>query len=525
MSEDSSPGTAGGRRSGSRRRGNRGGPEVGQPVKRDVNYRQLKNPFPTMDLFSADQVEDMHQTALRMIEELGMKVLLPEARKLFAAGGAQVDESTQMVRIGREMVEAALATAPRSIACRAGAAKRNFVLELGSLVFQAGAGAPYATDLERGRRAGSASDYVEYLKLTQHFDVLQMISPQVEPQDVDNHLRHYFTTHAQMTLTDKFPFIFSRGTPQVMDCFEMIRDFRGISDDDFRARPHCYTIINTNSPRTLDIPMAQGLIDFARHGQMSIVTPFTLMGAMAPITVAGSITLSHAEALASIVLTQLARPGAPVCYGTFTSNVDIKSGAPAFGTPAHFQASLAAGQLARHIGLPWRSAAGSASNLNDVQAANENQMGLWGCLMAGATVVIHAAGWIEGGLTVSFEKLVTDVEVLNMVAELCAGAQAGADEIGYDNAIAEVEPQGHFFATSQTMDRYNTEFYQPIVHDYANFGTWTERGSIDANQRATAVWQGIVRDFQAPDVDGARVEALQAFIDRRSAEGGAPPES
>ncbi len=141
MSEDSAAGTAGGRRSGGRRRGNRGGPEVGQPVERDVNYRQLKNPFPTMDLFSADQVEDMHQTALRMIEELGMKVLLPEARKLFAAGGARVDESTQMVHIGSDMVEAALASAPRSIACRAGARRRDFVLELGSLVFQAGAGA------------------------------------------------------------------------------------------------------------------------------------------------------------------------------------------------------------------------------------------------------------------------------------------------------------------------------------------------------------------------------------------------
>ncbi|MAW52929.1 MAG: trimethylamine methyltransferase [Geminicoccus sp.] len=513
------------RRTTRRRRGNRSGSEVGQPVERDVNYRQLKNPFPTMDVFSADQINDMHETALRMLEELGMKVLLPEARKTYAAGGARVDKGSQMVHIGREMVEAALLSAPKSITCHAGARSRDFVLELGSLVFQAGAGAPYATDLVKGRRAGSARDYVDYLKLTHHFDVLQMISPQVEPQDVATNVRHYFTTHAQMTHTDKFPFIFSRGTPQVIDCFEMIRDFRGLSDADFQAAPHCYTIINTNSPRTLDIPMAQGLIDFARHGQMSIVTPFTLMGAMAPITVAGSITLSHAEALAAIVLTQLTNPGAPVCYGTFTSNVDIKSGAPAFGTPAHFQASLAAGQLARHIGLPWRSAAGSASNLNDVQAANENQMGLWGCLMAGASVVIHAAGWIEGGLSVSFEKLVTDVEVLNMIAELCAGAQAGPDEIGYANAIQEVEPQGHFFATSQTMARYNTEFYQPIVHDYANFGTWTERGSVDANQRATAVWQNIVNNAQGPTVDGGKVEALQAFIDRRTAMGGALPES
>ena len=199
----------------------------------------------------------------------------------------------------------------------------------GSLIFQPGAGAPHATDLERGRRPGTAVDFRELVKLTQHFDVLQMVPPLVEPQDVPMNLRHYFTIEAQLTLSDKLPFIFSRGTPQVMESFEMMRDFRGLSDDAFLAESHCYTIINTNSPRQIDIPMAQGLIDFARHGQVSIITPFTLMGAMAPITVDAAMTLSHAEALAAITLTQLARPGAPVCYGTFTSNVDMKSGAPA----------------------------------------------------------------------------------------------------------------------------------------------------------------------------------------------------
>ena len=382
-----------------RSRRSRGRANDGPAMARRVNYRQLRNPFPLMPVFPDDQVEDMHQTAPRVLEELGMRVLLPEARSIFAKGGARVVD--EMVFIGRDMVEAAIAAAPRSITCRGGARSRDVVLELGSLIFQAGAGAPHATDLERGRRPGSARDYIEYLQLTQHFDVFHMISPQVEPQDVPTHLRHYFTTEAQLTWSDKFPFTFSRGTPQVMDCFEMIRDFRGLSDEAFHAEPWTYTIINTNSPRALDIPMAQGLIDFARHGQVSIITPFTLMGAMAPITVAGAITLSHAEALAAITLTQLVKPGAPVCYGTFTSNVDMKSGAPAFGTPSHFQASLAAGQLARKLGLPWRSAAGSASNLNDVQAANENQLGLWGCLMAGATVVIHAGGWLESGLTVS----------------------------------------------------------------------------------------------------------------------------
>lgn len=499
--------------------------EASSTPKRDVNYRQLKNPFPTMDVFSADEIAHMHETALRTLEDLGIKVLLPEARKIFATGGARVDEGNDMVFIGRDMVSAALGAAPRSIQCRAGAHRRDFTLELGSLVFQAGAGAPNATDRERGRRPGSASDYIEYLKLTQHFDVFQMISPQVEPQDIDTKLRHYFTTEAQLTHSDKFPFVFSRGTPQVMDCFEMLRDFRGLSDGEFRAGPHCYTIINTNSPRTLDIPMAQGLIDFARMGQMSIVTPFTLMGAMAPITVAGAITLSHAEALAAITLVQLANPGAPVCYGTFTSNVDMKSGAPAFGTPSHFQASLAAGQLARHIRLPWRSAAGSASNVNDVQAANENQFGLWGCLMAGATVIIHSAGWLEGGLSVSYEKLVTDAEVLNMIAELCAGAQAGQAEIGFDTALSEVEPSGHFFSATQTMERYNTAFYEPVVHDYANFGTWSERGALDCSTRATDVWKRILSDFTPPETDGTRREALKAFIAKRTSEGGAPPES
>ncbi|MCY4336958.1 MAG: trimethylamine methyltransferase family protein [Litoreibacter sp.] len=360
----------------SERRGRRRGRAEAHtaPAARDVNYRQLKNPFPSMEVFSADEIANMHDTALRTLEELGMKVLLPEATEIFRKGGARVEGD--MVFIGRDMVEAALKTAPKSIDARAGARHRDLTLELGSLMFQPGAGAPHATDLERGRRPGSARDYIEYTQLNQHFDVLQMLSPSVEPQDVETHLRHYFTTEVQLTHSDKFPFVFSRGTPQVMDCFQMIRDFRGLTDAEFAANPHCYTIINTNSPRTLDIPMAQGLIDFARHGQMSIVTPFTLMGAMAPITVAGAITLSHAEALAAITLVQLVKPGAPICYGTFTSNVDMKSGAPAFGTPTHFQASLAAGQLARLIGLPWRSAAGSASNLNDVQAANENQMGL-----------------------------------------------------------------------------------------------------------------------------------------------------
>ncbi|MBK0399551.1 trimethylamine methyltransferase family protein [Limibaculum sp. M0105] len=491
---------------------------------RSVNYRQLRNPFPQMAVFSADRIAAIHDAALSVLEGLGIRVLLPEARAVFRAAGARVDDETGMVHLGREIVEAALASAPTSITCRAGTRSRDVVLEPGSLVFQPGAGAPHATDLARGRRPGTGRDFRELVQITQAFDVLHMVPPLVEPQDIATSLRHYFTMEAQLTLSDKLPFIYSRGTPQVMDCFEMVRDFRGLSDEAFQSESHCYTIINTNSPRQLDIPMSQGLIDFARYGQVSIVTPFTLMGAMAPITVAGALTLSHAEALAAIALTQLVRPGAPVCYGTFTSNVDMRSGAPAFGTPEHFKASLAAGQLARHIGLPWRCASGSAANINDTQAAHETQFALWGCLLAGATVIIHAAGWLEGGLTVSYEKLITDLEVLQMVAELCAVTPAGEGELALD-ALAEVPPGGHFFGAAHTMARYQTEFYEPLVADWSNFGTWAERGSRDSNSRATAIWKEIVATDARPQADADRVGRLHDFIARRSADGGAPPES
>ncbi|MBE1283831.1 MAG: trimethylamine methyltransferase [Rhodobacteraceae bacterium] len=507
-----------------RRRGRDRAREAAQAPQRKVDYRNLKNPFPPMNAFSDDRIEAVHESSLRVLEELGIKVLLPAARKLFLAGGAKVDEANEMVFIGREMVEAALATAPKQIQLRAGSRDRDLVLELGSLVFQPGAGAPHATDLVRGRRPGSLRDFQEMVKITQHFDVLHMVPPLVEAQDIPMHLRHYAMTETELLLSDKLPFIYSRGTPQVMDGFEMIRSFRGLSEEEFHAESHCYTIINTNSPRVIDMPMAQGLIDFARAGQMSIVTPFTLMGAMAPITVAGALTLSHAEALAAITLTQLAKPGAPVCYGTFTSNVDMKSGAPAFGTPEHFTASLVAGQLARKVGLPWRCASGSAANINDAQAANESQFGLWGCLMAGATVIIHSAGWLEGGLSVSYEKIITDLEVLQMLAELCAGTPATDADIALD-ALREVQPSGHFFGATHTMERYQTQFYEPVVADWSNFGTWTERGGVDANHRATGIWQGIVDNFNPPAHDPDRVEQLAQFIARRTEQGGAPPES
>jgi len=486
------------------------------------NYRDLRNPFTPQKFYSDDQVNALHENALRVLGELGIKVLLPEARELYRSAGALVDETTEMVRIGPEIVADALGSAPGEFTLRGGVPEADVRFCPGALVFVSGAGCPNATDRLRGRRPGSMRDFRELCRITAGFDVMHIQNAVVEPQDVPAHLRHYATTRHQLLTSPKVPFVFSRGRAQVEDCFEMIRIWRGLSDDGFRAEPFTKTIINTNSPRVLDRPMAQGIIDHARWGQMTVVTPFCMLGAMAPVAVPGALSLQHAEALAGIVLNQLASPGAPVMYGNFASNVDLKSGAPAFGTPEHVRATIGSGQLARHIGLTWRSAAGCAGNANDAQAAHETEISCWAAVMAGATLIVHSAGWMEGGLTLGYEKLVTDMEMVQIFAELCASNAVDSGELSFE-AIREVRPGGHFFGARHTLERFYTAFYEPLSWDLSNFGTWSENGAMTADERATGIWQERLAAHRDPPHDAGRLEALDAFIARRTAEGGAPP--
>ena len=503
------------RRSGGRRKSG----DAPQEAARQPNYRQLRHPFEPQEMFSLDEVENIHKTALRLIEELGIKVLLPEAREIFAAAGARV-YGDDMVYIGRDIVEAALASAPASINMRAINPKRQQVYENGAMLFQAGAGCPNATDFERGRRPGDLQGYEETIKLAQSFDVIHLFGPSVEPQDVPAHLRHYDMMRAQLEFGDKPLFVYSRGRGQVEQSFEMIQLAHNLSADDFANGVWGTTVINSNSPRMLDNPMAQGIIDFARAGQLSIITPFCLAGAMAPITVAGALTLQHAEALTGITLAQLAKSGAPVSYGGFSSNVDMKSGSPAFGTPEHMKMQIGAGQLARGIGLPWRSATGSASNTPDMQAALETNMALWGAAMGNATLTLHAAGWLEGGLSFGYEKFINDIEALQTLAEMCVKPSGNDAEIGWE-ALAEVQPGGHFFATQHTMDRYKTAFYAPLVADLQNFGAWEDAGGLTSAQRATGIWKNVLAGFTAPPTGETAKERLAGYIEEKSAKGGA----
>ncbi len=492
------------------------------PSRRQPNYRQLRHTFPPQSVLPDEAVTRIHDMALKVLSDLGLKILLPEARSLFRAAGASVDDVSQMVRIGPEIIDQALATAPRSFRLRASNPDREQDYREGAMLFAAGAGCPNATDLERGRRPGSLRDYEETLKLQQSFDVIHIHGPSAEPQDVPAELRHYDMMRGQMVLGDKPMFVYARGRGQTEECLRMIALGLGLGDAELAADPWCYTVINTNSPRQIDVPMAEGLIDFARAGQLCIVTPFCLAGAMAPVTVTGALVLQHAEALGAIALTQLARPGAPVSYGGFGSNVDMKSGAPAFGTPEHMKMSIGSGQLARHIDLPWRSAAGSAANAADMQAAGENHMALWAATLANATLTIHAAGWLEGGLTFGYEKFINDIEALQTLAELATPTATDEDSLGW-SALADVAPGGHFFATGHTMDRYATAFYEPLIADLSNFGTWSETGGKSSDSRATGTWKGLLARYTPPPGSEERAARLTDFIAKGRARGGVRP--
>jgi len=485
---------------------------------RTANYQYLKNPFNPPAPYSADRIQAMHEAALDLLENKGMKILLPEARDLFRAAGASVDE--QMVYIGREIVESALATAPKRIDAYGGAPHRQVRLQQGWINYMAGSGAPNCSDRIRGRRPGSERDWRELITLHQHYDVLTMLGPMIEPQDVPINLRHYVQLEAQLTLSDKLPFGYARGQAQSLETFELLAAYRGLDETDFRKTPSIYTIVNTNSPRQLDKPMAQGLIDYARYGQIGVVTPFCLMGAMAPVTIAGALVLSHAEALSAIALMQLAKPGAASVYGAFVSNVDMRSGSPAFGTPEQVQANLVAGQMARLIGLPWRCASGSAANANDAQAAHETQAGSWGATLAGCSMLIHSAGWLEGGLVQSYEKMLTDLDMVMLLAELCREVPEDDGDLALD-ALDTIEPGGHFFAAEHTMQRYQSAFHTPQLSDWSNHGAWEDAGSKTVDERATERWQALLANPKSPELMEGRVEELRARIAQLTANGGA----
>jgi trimethylamine--corrinoid protein Co-methyltransferase len=287
-----------------------------------------------------------------------------------------------------------------------------------------------------------------------------------------------------------------------------------VDREELAERPALLAIINTNSPMLFDTPMTEAVLELASAGQACCITPFTLAGSMSPATLAGTLMQQTAEVLGVAAFAQTVKPGAPIVYGSFASNVDMQSGAPALGTPEYTKSAQASGQIARALGLPFRSSNTTVSNCVDAQAAFESEMSLWGSVMGHANLVNHAAGWLEGGLTASFEKLIIDAEMLQMMAEYLRPIDVNDDELAVD-AIAEVGPGGHHFGTGHTLARYETAFYAPLIANRQNFESWQEAGSIDIATRANSVWKQMLNEYEQPLLDPAVEEALVSYADKR----------
>jgi len=486
-------------------------------------WRALRNPYPTLRVLSEDQVEALHAAALRILEELGVEFLLPEAVAMLRRAGASVAADGLRVRFDRAMVAEQVAKAPPRFALHARNPAHDLTIGDGHLVFACVGSAPNASDLAGGRRPGNWRDFQDFVRLGQALNSVHCFGGYpVEPIDLPAPTRHLDCMRAFIALSDKVFRPYALGGGRIRDGIAMARIARGIPEEQLQREPSLFTNINVNSPLRIDGPMLQGVLEMARFNQPVAVTPFTLAGAMSPATLAGALAQQNAEALAGIVFCQVARPGMPVIYGGFTSNVDMKTGAPAFGTPEYARAAVAGGQLARRYNLPYRSSNANAANALDAQAAYESQTSLWSAALGGANLMLHAAGWMEGGLVASFEKMVLDAELLQALAEFLQPIAIDEDTLGLD-ALREVGPGGHFFGAAHTLQRYETAFYQPLVSDWRNHETWREAGSPDAAQHAHRLYKQLLAEYQPPPLDPAIAEELDAYVAKRKEEGGVGP--
>jgi trimethylamine--corrinoid protein Co-methyltransferase len=490
-------------------------PATRSPVAiHQIERKTLRNRFQPLQALDEEQLEFIHDISLRIVEEQGIEVMGDLALDLFRKAGASVDERG-VVRMDRGLLLETVAQAPE----RFEVTPRNpeNTLKVGGDVINFGlvSGTPNVHDNINGRRAGNFEDYKKLISFGQYFNVLTFYGNQATaPTDMPANSRHLDTTLINLTLSDKPFFATGIGGGRARDAIEMCAIARGLDMDDMVSNPSVMNNINVNSPRKLDDSMAYGAMQLAMYGQPVTVTPFTLMGAMTPSTMAGALAQQNAEALVGIALLQLTRPGVPCVYGGFTSNVDMRSGSPAFGTPENALANIAGGQLARKYRLPYRSSACNASNAVDAQATYETQMALWGAVMGYGNLIYHTAGWLEGGLVASFEKLVIDCEMLQHMSRMLEPLKIDLDEVGLD-AMQEVGPGGHFFGCAHTMERYKTAFYEPFISDWQNSENWVAAGSKDATARATELWPKILDEFEPPPIEADRREALEAYVARR----------
>ncbi|MXZ81839.1 MAG: trimethylamine methyltransferase family protein [Gammaproteobacteria bacterium] len=480
-----------------------------------IPHDRIVNPYSPIELVSEDELQALHDGSMRVLEEIGLEIVSDRARELMVAHGARIDPATGYVTLDRDLVMRAISTIPETFVLHARNPRYNSVYGGNHLNFTMVASAPNSSDLDRGRRSGNFDDFCRFLKLGQSFNVIGAFSGYpVEPTDLPTHTRHLDAYEAFITLTEKPWHAYSLGNGRIEDAIEMICMARSIDRERLKREPSIMTVVNTNSPLKVDGPMLEGLMTMAEFGQPVVVTPFTLAGAMSPVTLAGALSQQNAEALGVLAVTQMVNPGAPAMYGGFTSNVDMKSGAPAFGTPEYSKAVCIGGQLARKYRIPYRTSNVNASNCVDAQAAWESGMSLWAAVMAHGNMIKHSGGWLEGGLCASFEKLIVDMEMVQMMTEFLKPVQVDESELAFD-AIRSVGAGGHFFGTAHTIERYRDAFHTPICSDWSNFETWTENGSVQTAERANRLFKSVLETYEEPPLDESVREAVREYVVHR----------
>ncbi len=453
---------------------------------------------------------------MHILENVGLDFLDDEALDIWQKAGAKVDRQARHVWIDGGLIMEAIASAPATFTWRARNPAHNVDIGSNAITFAVQAGMPYVTNFDTGRHVGTLQDLENLTKLAQMCNVLHFPNGAlVEPQDIPISVRHLKRTFTALTLTDKPVRSVPHGRVIPDDDIQLAEIVFG---PDISSQPVLGATINVNSPLRYDDRMLGGMISYARHGQVSVITPFILIGAMSPITLAAALAQQNAEVLAGVALTQLVNPGAPVIYGGFTTNVDMKSGSPAFGTPEGAWAIMVGAQLARRYKLPYRSSGSlNTANVPDAQAAYETQWTLWPAIMAHANYIHHAAGWLESGLTVSYEKFIIDVENIAMFYHFLNGFAINDDTLALD-MIAEVGSGGHHFGTAHTQARFSTEFYQPFLSQRLAYEPWQAAGSWDVAKRAHTIWKELLAQYEPPPLDPAIREALQDYIARREPE-------
>lgn len=501
-----------------RRRGRGGGGAARRAERSAVKIetaKYIERNIPNFEILNDEALEIIENNAETILAEVGVNFIdNPAALERWREAGADIEG--ERVRIPRGLARKLCSTAPSEFTQHARDPEKSVVIGGRNLVLAPVYGPPFVRDASGGRRYATMADFEKFVKLAYMSKWLHHSGGTIcEPTDIPVNKRHLDMLKAHMTLSDK-PFMGSVTEPsRAQDSVDMCGILFG--EDFVQNNTVMTSLTNINSPMTFDDVMMGSLEIYARNNQACIISPFIVGGAMAPVSVAGTLTQVLAEVLAGVAYSQIIRPGAPVIFGAFVSSIDMNSGAPTFGTPEASMVTYGAGQLARRLNLPFRSAGSfCGSKLPDAQAAYETANSLNMGLMSGVNFMLHSCGWLEGGLVADFEKFVMDADQLGTLHKMAEGISVTEEAQAMD-AIREVGPGGHYLGCAHTQSNFKSAFWKTEVLDYKPFETWEEEGARDTRQLATSRVETLLSNYQQPEMDPAKAEALDAFIAEKKA--------